>query len=87
MNEQPSMKLLRIGKFLINPQCISHAWMNSDSAQVKVYISCSNVVVGVVAPCRVESEGKLRELEAAEVEFFGEEAEALKSYFNPERAK
>jgi uncharacterized protein (DUF2147 family) len=79
------MKLLKIGKYLINPQCIAQAWTNSEASEIKVYLSCSNSVVGVVSPCFVENENKLDKLDAVCLNFSGEEAETLKSYFtNPE---
>ena len=75
------MKLLKIGKYLINPQCIAQAWTNSDASEIKVCLSCDNRVVGVVSFCVVENEGMLDKLDAACLSFVGEEAEALKSYF------
>ena len=75
------MKLLKIGKYLINTQCIVQAWTNSDASEIKVCLSCNNSLVGVVSPCVVENEGKLEKLDAACLNFLGEEASALKSYF------
>jgi hypothetical protein len=76
------MKLLKIGKYLINSQCIVQAWTNSDATEIKVCISCDNSVGGVVNPCVVENEGKLEKLDAACLNFLGEEAEALKFFFS-----
>lgn len=79
------MKLLRIGKYLINPQCISRVWISPDASQVKVCFSCCNSVVGVVSPCVALNGDKLEKLDTSEIELLGEEAEALKLYFsNPE---
>src|SRR4028118_151900 len=72
-----TMKLLKIGKYLINSQCIVQAWTNSDASEIKVCISCKNSLVGVVSPCVVENEGKLEKLDSACLNFLGEEAEAL----------
>jgi hypothetical protein len=75
------MKLLKIGKYLITPQCIVQAWTNSDASAIKVYLFCNNTAVGVESLCVVENKGKLDKLDAECLTFVGEEAEALKSYF------
>ncbi|MBD2014046.1 hypothetical protein H6F96_08680 [Microcoleus sp. FACHB-53] len=75
------MKLLKIGKYLINPQCIVQAWTNFDVSEIKVCLSCDNSIVEIVSPCLVENEGMLDKLDAACLSFVGEEAEVLKSYF------
>jgi hypothetical protein len=72
------MKLLRVGSHLINPECISQVCINPYYSQVKVCLSCSNSTAGT---CAAKDEGKLEKLSVAELEFIGEEAEALKSYF------
>jgi hypothetical protein len=79
------MKLVKIGKYLINPQCIFQAWTNSDASEIKIFLSCYNSTIGVVNPCAVENEGKLEKLDAACLNFVGEEAEALK-YFGSSAA-
>lgn len=75
------MKVLKIGKYLINPQCIVQAWTNFDASEIKVCLSCDNTIVEVVSSCVLENEGNLDKLDAACLSFVGEEAEALKSYF------
>ena len=60
--------------------CLVQAWTNSDASEIKVCLSCNNSLVGVVSPCVVENEGNLEKLDAACLNFLGEEAEALKSY-------
>lgn len=73
--------MLKIGKYLINPQCIVLARTNSDASEIKVYLSCNNSVGGVVSPCVRENEGLLEKLDDVCLSFIGEEAEVLKSYF------
>jgi hypothetical protein len=75
------MKLLKIGKYLINSQCIAQAWTNYDASEIKICLSCDNSLVGVISPCVVENEGKLEKLDSVCLNFLGEEAEVLKSYF------
>lgn len=75
------MKLLKIGKYLINPQCIVLAWTNSDASEIKIRLLCNNSAVGVEGLCVVEDKENLRKLDAEYLTFVGEEAEALKSYF------
>jgi hypothetical protein len=75
------MKLLKIGKYLINPQCMVQAWTNCDASEIKVWLSCNNSVVGVESLCLRENEGQLEKVEDVCVTFIGEEAEVLKSYF------
>jgi len=75
------MKLLKIGKYLINSQCITQAWTNYDASEIKICLSCDNSLVGVVSPCVVENEGKLEKLDSVCLNFLGEEAEVLKSYW------
>ncbi len=75
------MKLLKIGKYLINPQCIVQAWTNFDASEIKVCLSCNNSVVGVESLCVREKEGQLEKVEDLCLTFIGEEAETLKSYF------
>ena len=74
------MKLLKIGKYLINPECIVQAWANSDASEIKVWLSCNNNVTEVLSPCVEENEGQLDKLEKACLIFTGEEAETLKSF-------
>jgi hypothetical protein len=75
------MKLLKIGKYLINPQCIVQAWTNFDASEIKVCLSCNNSVAGVESICVREKEGQLEKVEDVYLTFIGEEAETLKSYF------
>jgi hypothetical protein len=75
------MKLFKIGKYLINPQCIVQAWTNFDASEIKVCLSCNNSVVGVESLCVRENEGQLEKVEDVCLTFIGEEAETLKSYF------
>jgi hypothetical protein len=75
------MKLLKIGKYLINPQCIVQAWTNFDASEIKVCLSCNNSRAGVESLCVRENEGQLEKVEDLCLTFTGEEAETLKSYF------
>ena len=76
------MKLLKIGKYLINPQCIIQAWTNFDASEIKVCLSCNNSIAGLASFCMRENEGQLEKVEDLCLTFIGEEAETLKSYFN-----
>jgi hypothetical protein len=76
------MKLLKIGTYLINPQCIVQAWTNFDASEIKVCLSCNNSVAGVESICVREKEGQLEKVEDVYFTFIGEEAETLKSYFS-----
>ena len=76
------MKLLKIGTYLINPQCIVQAWTNFDASEIKVCLSCNNSVAGVESICVREKEGQLEKVEDVYLTFIGEEAETLKSYFS-----
>ena len=75
------MKFLKIGNYLIDPQCIVQAWTNSEASEIKVCLLCNNRALGVVSKCVVENNGELDALDATCLTFLGEEAEALKSYF------
>jgi hypothetical protein len=74
------MKLLKIGTYLINPQCIVQAWTNFDASEIKICLSCNNSVAGVESLCVKENEGQLEKVEDLCLTFIGEEAETLKSY-------
>ena len=75
------MKLLKIGTYLINPQCIVQAWTNFDASEIKICLSCNNSVAGVESLCVKENEGQLEKVEDMYLTFIGEEAQTLKSYF------
>jgi hypothetical protein len=75
------MKLLRIGKYLINPHVLFKLGLILMLRKIKVCLSCNNSVVGCRKPLCQRKRRQLEKVEDVCLTFIGEEAETLKSYF------
>jgi hypothetical protein len=74
------MNLLRIGNYLINPQCIARVLFNTCYSEAEVCLSCSSNLVKIEEPCLREYEGKIEIIDTRTFSVIGEDAKALKRY-------